>query len=407
MSDLERERRGSAKRRSRLRVLLYLICALVDFSAMGVVFVVPRALAEAGAESWILGMLGAGMAFFAGLGYLLGGYLAHRFDGRAVFVAGALIMVISICLCSLSDPARFQFLPFYWLQGVGLGFLYPPLIGWINQGEDAHANRRDVSRRFIIYCISWNLGIMCSQWTAGILFDRGSQWVYRIALAAALLNLLLACIAARMVGHPEGKVIDPAESPAAAVELAGVFKRLSWIANLGGMFGGSMVMHLLSDLVVAIGISASIHGTLLAIWRAEIIATYLLMHVSTFWHYRISTALASQLVAAIGLVVIACSNSEGMLLLGLTLLGQLVGYNYFSGLYYSAAGSSHERRALAAGIHEATLCTGMAAGTFLGGSLGTLLHNPRAPYLLAAAVLIVLIAVQFRAWRRWLPRQGK
>jgi MFS family permease len=110
-------------------------------------------------------------------------------------------------------------------------------------------------------------------------------------------------------------------------------------------------------------------------------------------------------LAASGLIVIARACSAETLLIGLALLGQLVGFNYFSGLYYSTAGSSHERRALAAGIHEATLATGMAIGTLAGGFIGTFV-NHRAPYLLAAGVLCVLMAVQSAAWLRWVRSFG-
>jgi len=151
---------------------------------------------------------------------------------------------------------------------------------------------------------------------------------------------------------------------------------------------------------VSLDVPADNHGMLLAIWRACIIATYVLMHRLAFWHYRLSTSLASQALAAVGLVVIARAEYAATLLLGLALLGQLVGYNYFSGLFYSTAGSSHERRALAAGLHEATLAMGMAIGTLLGGFLGTRV-NQRMPYLMAALVVVVLMAVQTVAWRRW------
>jgi len=78
---------------------------------------------------------------------------------------------------------------------------------------------------------------------------------------------------------------------------------LSWIANLGGMFGASMVIHLLPDLAVAIGVQPEAHGKLLASWRGVIIGTYLLMHCADQWHYRLSTALASQALAAFGLLI--------------------------------------------------------------------------------------------------------
>jgi MFS family permease len=105
-------------------------------------------------------------------------------------------------------------------------------------------------------------------------------------------------------------------------------------------------------------------------------------------------------LAIVGLVAIARAESAITLFIGLALLGQLVGYNYFSGLFYSTAGSSQERRALAAGIHEATLAAGMAIGTVAGGWLASVVDH-RAPYLLAAAVMLVVIVVQAVAWWQW------
>ena len=397
------QRDGHGKRElmnSRFKLLLYLICGLTDFTAFVVIFAVSRGLAEAKAESWYLGVVGAGLSFSAGVGSLLGGWLAHRFDGRVVFVAGAITIGASIAACAAGDPTSAWFLPGYWLLGIGLGCLYPPLVGWLNQGVDAHANRRGVSRTLIVFCVAWNLGMMCGQLTAGSLFSLGANWTYGTAFLVSMLNLILALAAARRVCPMSAVSIDRTPAEHEAVELAAAFKRLSWIANLGGMFGGSMVIHLLPELAVAIGVPPDNHGELLASWRAVIIATYLVMHHVTFWHFRLSTSLASQVLAAVGLIVISQAESSVSLLIGLTLLGQLVGYNYFSGLFYSTAGSSHERRALAAGIHEATLAAGMAVGTLAGGVLGTLV-NQRVPYLLAAAVLFVMIVVQSVAWWGW------
>ena len=83
--------------------------------------------------------------------------------------------------------------------------------------------------------------------------------------------------------------------------------------------------------------------------------------------------------------MIAQADSTMALFVGLALHGQLVGYNYFSGLFYSTAGSSQDQRTMAAGIHEATLAAGMAIGTVTGGVLGSMIGQ-RVPYLLAAMV---------------------
>lgn len=91
-------------RHARLKLILYAVSAVTDFSAFLVVFAVSRGLAERGAEAWYLGVVGAGLSFSAGVGSLLGGWLAHRFDSRVVFLTGTLTLCLSIAGCGLVDP---------------------------------------------------------------------------------------------------------------------------------------------------------------------------------------------------------------------------------------------------------------------------------------------------------------
>jgi len=384
----------------RLRGLLYLVSALSDFSSFIIVFTVSRKLADLDFGSSYLGMIGAGLSFSSGMGAILGGSLSSRFDGRIVFLTGTSLVVASGLLCALLMPGTIVFLPAYWLLGLGMGLLYPPLIGWLNQDEDAHAQRSNISRRLIFFCISWNLGMMGGQLLGGRLYEQGIAWTIGTGLGAACLNLLLAVVAVRLVRPIQPVIIVGDPVPPAKVKMANTFKRLGWIANLGGVFGGAMVIHLLSDLMVSLGIPAESHGGLLASWRCVIIASYLVMYGFTFWHYRFGVSIASQVLGALGLMVIALAETKSMFFLGLALQGQLIGFNYYSGLFYSTSGSKQEGRALAAGIHEATLAIGMSLGTIAGGWLGTV-AGPRAPYWMSAGFILFLIAVQIFARQRW------
>src|SRR5262245_39051847 len=108
------QRPASVPGRTQFRLLLYLMSVLTDFAGFVVVFTVSRGFAEAGAGSLYLGIAGAGLSFTAGAGSLLGGWLAYRFDGRVVFVCGALGVILSIVACALLDNHRLWFLPGYW-----------------------------------------------------------------------------------------------------------------------------------------------------------------------------------------------------------------------------------------------------------------------------------------------------
>lgn len=257
----------------------------------------------------------------------------------------------------------------------------------------------------IVFCVAWNLGMLSGQLVGGRLLEQGTAWGLGTALAAASLNLMVGMFAVRRVRPIQPVVIEGKEVPEKLVARANLFKRLGWIANLGGVFGGAMVIHLLPDLMVSIGIPPREHGSLLALWRGVIILTYAAMHWSSFWHYRLGVSLGSQAIGAMGMLLIAGAHSGWMLLAGLSLLGQLVGFNYFSGLYYSTAGSHQEGRALAAGIHEATLATGMALGTMAGGWLGSHLSQ-RGPYALGGIFIGILMVLQVGGWLRWRERGG-
>ncbi|MFO1095641.1 MAG: MFS transporter [Planctomycetaceae bacterium] len=306
-----------------LRRLLFLNCVLTDFAGFIVIFAVSRRLAELESSQWYLGLVGAGVSLSAGVGSLAGGWLAHRFDGRTWFLIGAVLLTCSTGACGVSSPGDAWFLPAYWLLGIGIGLLYPPLVGWLNRGETGHAHVAGVSRTLILFCISWNVGLMCGQLTAGSLFSWGDWWIYGVALAIAIINIVVAAIAASLVRPFSPESAGATSVAAGDAQLAASFKRLSWIANLGGMFGGSMVIHLLPGLAVAIGIPPDDHGRLLGCWRAVVIATYLVLHVTRFWHYRIAVALGSQMLAATDLVLVASADSGPCCWSGLSLLGQL------------------------------------------------------------------------------------
>lgn len=401
------EQRAAFSVMRRLRIALYLMCGLTDFAAFLVIFTTSRGLADRGADPSLLGIMGAGLSFTAGVGSILGGWLASRFDGKTVFLYGAVSTVVGIAACSQLDLKAPAYIPAYWSLGIALGCIYPPLIGWLNYGTDVAGNQRAVSRRLIIYCVAWNAGMMFGQLTGGTLYQWGDAWIWLAALIGAELNVLVALVVVMYVRRLPSMIrMVSGSAPPPVSPRATLFKRLGWIANMGGVFGGSLVLHLLPNLMVELGISPDDHGRMLAFWRCVIIVMYVAMHFGTFWHYRFSASAVSQLFGAVGLMCIGIADSGWMLMWGLALLGQLVGFNYFSSLFYSTAGAAQESRALAAGIHEATLAAGMALGTIAGGYVGSL-FNHRLPYQLSAAVIGVLVVWQWAVWRSslsWSPQ---
>ena len=80
----------------------------------------------------------------------------------------------------------------------------------------------------------------------------------------------------------------------------------------------------------------------------------------------------------------------------------LMGYNYFSSLFYSSTGNRNERKGRAFGWNEAFLGFGALGGSLLGGWIGS--ADLRSPYLLAAVVVGLSFSVQgIVYWNRVRP----
>jgi cyanate permease len=128
-----------------------------------------------------------------------------------------------------------------------------------------------------------------------------------------------------------------------------IFAKISWTANLSGAFAVGLVLHLFPDLAVKLGVPSDSHGTMLAIMRIVVIATYLTMHSLTFWHHRFAVNMVSQFAGLCGLLFLAFAVSQIWLIVGLCLLGFLIGFNYFASLYYSTSSSHEKKKGLAGG----------------------------------------------------------
>lgn len=159
----------------------------------------------------------------------------------------------------------------------------------------------------------------------------------------------------------------------------------------------AMILHLLPALMVELNVGADQQGMLLAYNRVIVIGVYFLLFLTRFWHYRLSTAIVAQGCGVAGLVMLGLAQGRPALLLGLTGVALLVGYNYFASLYYSSTRGGDEARGAAMGLHEASLTAGMTGGSALGGVLGTY-AGAGSPYLLAACVVVVLGFVQGYFW---------
>jgi MFS family permease len=386
------------------RRTLLVITWMTDCLLFLLIFTVSRGMAEAGATSLAMGAIGGLVSLVSGVTSILGGRVSDRVGRYRVMLLGMGSVALGEIAILLSPTESAAYFAGYVLAAGMIGVIYPPIMAELTEGGDAVRDRSGVGRTIILFCIAWNLGLITGQLSGGFLFAIEPLYPVLVALG---LTSASAALAAGLASRPRmaGATVELTAAHHEHRELSASYVRLAWMANLGGTFAMSMIFHLFPKLLVAMEIDPQRHGELLAFSRVVVIATYFVLHRSVFWHHSFAAAAGSQVLAVAGLLAIASARSELGLALGLALLGQLVGFNYFASLYYSTAGSHEERRGEASGMHEGTLSLGFALGSTLGGWAGSALGD-RSPYVLAAAVIVALLGVQ-AFWYRAHVRLGR
>ena len=368
--------------------LLYAILLFMDFALLLTVFAVSRRMAENGSGMIEMGLAGGLLALCTMFSSVASGHLSDRIGRRRMMFSGSVLHV----LCPLLAIYGWYGLA-YMSLGIGSGMLHPSIVALLTEGRTHGRARSAISRTLIFYCLSWNAGFMSGKLTGGWLYSLDVQWPFLVSLLIGI--IITICVLRIRRPTADGTVNTPAtvDDRHEHQDLAASFARLARISNVGGAVSMSMFVYLFPKLAVVMHVPPEHHGALVASTRLLVVTVYLIMHLSSFWHFRFSTALVSQLIAAGGLILIANAESVAALWLGLMAASQLTGYNFFASLYYSTAGSADSQRGASSGWHEASLALGFVLGSTLGGLVGHY-GGVQTPYLFAAGIILFLAVVQ-------------
>lgn len=382
------------------RRLLYVVTWLTDFSGLLLIFAVSRDLAEQGASLAKMGAVGGVLSLMFCVSGIVFGRLSDRVGRRRVVFLGMTLLVVGCGGYLVLAVDSWGYYVSYWLSGLGMGMVHPPLVAWLNQGREDDERGPATTAVLIRYCVGWNFGVIGGQMAGGWLFPLGLRWPMAAALGLAVVNLGLVLATGKWSSKPKASPAGLGLANARHRAISSGFARMNWIANLGGAFSMSMILHLFPQLAVNLHVPSELHGTIVVAMRVAVIGVYLLMYRSQFWHYRFSVPLVAQASGLAGLGVLLVARGPMGLIVGLMGLAVLLGYNYFAGLYYSTTSRGDEQRGAVSGMHEGTLALGFAAGSMGGGIVGTLAGG-RAPYVLGMCVIVVLAAIQIAVYVRW------
>ena len=373
-------------------MLLYLIAALGDFVQMLFLFTVTRYLAEQIGDTMQLGIVGGCLSLTYAACSALFGHLSDRIGRRRFIAAGAVMFIVclAVTLHSMDPPLVYLEAA---LVGMAAAMAFPPLIALLTRGQRTGDVGREASQPLVLYCLSWNAGVLLGQSTGGLLFAVDPSLSLKLAMGASLIMIPL-------IGFARVKTANgqPAEeetllrSERANAVPARFFAFAGWASNITGALSMSLIFFVFPQLVTELGIPASVHGAMLASTRVVVVGMYFLLHFTDFWRHRITPSLVVKGVATLGMLLLAFATKVPWLTAGLMCVAVMTGYIYFSGIFYSTTSFGQKNKGVAGGMHEATLALGFGGGSFGGGYLSR--SGLRLPYQVCAVLIVTSIVLQ-------------
>jgi DHA1 family multidrug resistance protein-like MFS transporter len=396
------------------RPLLYLLVWIGDCGMSLFIFTITRHLAEQEGNLVNLGIFGSSLSVTIALCAALCGHVSDRLGRRRMIAVGSALMSVSFGFAHWSLEA-----PWIYLQAVLLGLAFaliiPPVIALLSASSARTADPSCHTRTLIFFCLAWNLGMVSGQLSGGFLFVLGPHLGIKVCLGLAAVHFALNLVAAareRGGTNAAGNIGDRRDPVAADRDLEPRFsatqKRMfavfGWIANVGGSASMGLIIFLLPRLMATLEISPPVHGSMIMSSRILVVITYFTLYLSRFWQYRLAPGLCAQAVAMAGLLIITSAESVPLLTLGVMLIGVMMGYNYFSGIFYATTAFSR-RSGLATGMHEGTLALGFLIGSLGGGLVGSE-FGVRAPFAIGIGIIGLAMAMEVVGllWMRWRAR---
>jgi MFS family permease len=363
--------------------ILYLASLLMDLSVAGVTFAISRRAAELGANSSELGWLGAvWIGVYAVVALIMGRY-SDRVGRRKLAIIGCLISGSMAFVCSLTTQIGLLLL-FSAIFGSGLACFWPSIIAWLGEGLHGHK----LAVRLTAFGVAWNLGLLLGFILSGVLFKRGPNLAFYASAGSILLIAVLLLLPAKpLENNNESTDSDPAPH----VPQGRGFRKTAWLANFATNFALAGTTALFPQLAMQVGISADVHGALLAAGRAAALVAFVALQLIVFWRTRLWPLWVAQFACAASLVWIGLANTAWMFAAAWIIGGTVSGYAYQASIYFTLEEMTEKGKG--SGFHEAIIGSGMFVGPVLAGWVGSH-HSLRTPYFFCAVVLVLLIVAQ-------------
>ena len=314
--------------------------------------------------------------------------------GRRLLTSLACVLCAGVWLVMPFTTRSWHLLALMPLSGAGIAMFWPATQAWL--AEVTRGGRKGLAANLGSFNISWTVGLMLGPPLAGVVWQFGRPAPFLLASAGVLLVLgLMRTVPTvrRQAEEPEAADEDPVDS-----RVAEHYLRLAWVANSASWFARGLVGVVFPKLGKELGLSEQLIGIIIAALLGGQLAMFAFLRKRTGWQYRLWPLVAAELVGCVGMMVAFLARAPLIFASGLALAGVCAGMTYVASLFYSLQGRSAGRGGRA-GIHEAVLGSGMVLGPLLGGLVANYV-DLRSPFLVAAAVFLLVAAVDLVMWRR-------
>ncbi|MBT5829744.1 MAG: MFS transporter, partial [Candidatus Latescibacteria bacterium] len=337
---------------------LYTIAFLMDGCMAVVGLCVPLVALQLGATYDDLGMIGAVGAAIYSLSCLFSGRLADRFGYRYV-MACATLLVGFVYVGYLFVGHIWHLVLLAGLMGVSIAHFWPPLQAWLGRGKSRQHLLKDLGR----FNVAWSLGFVIGPMVGGIMFETqpSSAFLLGIVLMAVMFFAFVFLHIHERDDVLPNEAID-------AMPLARLFLPMAFVANFATFFSIGTVRSLFPKLATDLGIAPGILGGLMALIGLAQLTAFYFMSRTDRWQFKRMPLILAQVLACVGLLLLALGKHPVVFALGLLMVGVLAGITFTVSIFYSLFTQGPGGRRT--GFHEAIVGSGFLFGPLLGGVVG-------------------------------------
>jgi len=388
----------------------------MDFAVMAGVIGMPFFIFGLGYGPGASGGIGAAQA----ISYAVACLLSARFVGRVknglawAVLGGLLYAVLGMLIPFFSSMAVCATLAV--VASIGLAFVWPALHSWVGAEPDLAKRGRSMSR----FNIAWSAGFAVSPLLAGPVCDLNYHYPFILSGITAVLAVVL------IMSLPHEKKFFDVVTQAMLDERAQQDRAseahllAAWCANLISnilISATRMVFPKRIDELVSAGQlrllwesqpaaflmsgSATKYSWLAFTLSFVMMAVFLWMGRTRWWHHRFAVVVIVQALAALAFWTIAHTHSLVLMLTCFMLIGINGGAAFFSAIYYSMANPALKHRRAA--INEGAVGIGGFIGSMSFGMLAQL-YGTSWPFIYAPIIIACGILAEAMLVRHGLRR---